>query len=218
MNEQQWRTTDDLERLLQFLRIQPLLGLKLVDRKLMYWMADALLALSANERGSALVVAFAEGKLSVKDFRRHEHFRLLPSGVSRWLHTNPPLAAIQLAQELARGVRVVRRGWDPQRRVWIDDADAVDEWEPRRGWLVGRLRELFGNPWAVADPAWRHYHGGVVARLAAEIEADQAWELLPILGDALEDAGCAEADVLAHCRSDAEHRKGCWVIDLLRVG
>jgi hypothetical protein len=38
---------------------------------------------------------------------------------------------------------------------------------------------------------------------------------MPILADALQDAGCDNADVLDHCREPGEHARGCWVIDLL---
>jgi hypothetical protein len=38
---------------------------------------------------------------------------------------------------------------------------------------------------------------------------------MPVLADALEEAGCTEADILAHCRRPGEHTRGCWVLDLL---
>jgi hypothetical protein len=38
---------------------------------------------------------------------------------------------------------------------------------------------------------------------------------LTVLADALEDAGCADAAILAHCRRPGEHVRGCWVVDLL---
>ena len=38
---------------------------------------------------------------------------------------------------------------------------------------------------------------------------------MPVLADALEEAGCNDADILGHCRSGGEHVRGCWVIDLL---
>jgi hypothetical protein len=38
---------------------------------------------------------------------------------------------------------------------------------------------------------------------------------LAILSDALEDAGCADADLLSHLRSSGPHVRGCWVLDLL---
>ena len=44
---------------------------------------------------------------------------------------------------------------------------------------------------------------------------DRAFDRLPILADALEDAGCDNADVLAHCRGEGPHVRGCWVVDLI---
>jgi hypothetical protein len=39
---------------------------------------------------------------------------------------------------------------------------------------------------------------------------------MPILADALQDAGCTSEDVLNHCRAtEWEHVRGCWVVDLL---
>jgi hypothetical protein len=42
-----------------------------------------------------------------------------------------------------------------------------------------------------------------------------SFDQLPILADALEEVGCTDADLLAHCRGDGPHARGCWVIDLL---
>src|SRR5262249_3287151 len=79
------------------------------------------------------------------------------------------------------------------------------------------LRDVFGylfRPPAVVPP-WRRRHGGPGARLAAAVHDERAYDRLPILADALEDAGCADADILEHCRSGGEHVRGCWVVDLL---
>jgi hypothetical protein len=62
------------------------------------------------------------------------------------------------------------------------------------------------------DPAWRT---STVVALAEGVYADRAFDRLPILADALEDAGCGHADILAHCRGDGPHARGCWVVDLL---
>ena len=51
--------------------------------------------------------------------------------------------------------------------------------------------------------------------LAGAIYDERAFDRLPVLGDALEDAGCADAAILAHCRGPGEHVRGCWVVDLL---
>ena len=52
-------------------------------------------------------------------------------------------------------------------------------------------------------------------RIAQEINQECRWDDLPILADALEDAGCANADMLAHCRAGGEHVRGCWVVDVV---
>jgi hypothetical protein len=62
------------------------------------------------------------------------------------------------------------------------------------------------------SPTWRSNN---VLALAKSIYHDSGFDRLPILGDALEDAGCDNADVLKHCREPGEHARGCWVVDLL---
>ena len=54
-----------------------------------------------------------------------------------------------------------------------------------------------------------------VINLAQAIYDDRAFDRMPILADALEDAGCDNADILAHCRQPGEHFRGCWVVDLV---
>jgi hypothetical protein len=72
------------------------------------------------------------------------------------------------------------------------------------------------------NPDWLRWNGGVVehlARAAYEERALASGELdrqrLGILADALEDAGCTDADTLNHLRSPGPHVRGCWVVDLL---
>jgi len=75
-----------------------------------------------------------------------------------------------------------------------------------------------GNPFRPAphiDPAWLAGNGGTVPKLARAIYDERAFDRLPVLADALEDAGCTDADILTHCRSGGEHVRGCWVVDLL---
>lgn len=78
------------------------------------------------------------------------------------------------------------------------------------------LRDIFGNPYRhrTVDPAWLAWQGGTVARLARAVYDERAFDRLPILADALEEAGCTDRDMLSHCRR-GEHVRGCWVVDLL---
>jgi hypothetical protein len=74
------------------------------------------------------------------------------------------------------------------------------------------LRDIFGNPFCpvTLDPAWRT---STVVALARGIYDDRAFDRLPILADALQDAGCDSDDILNHCRDAAPHARGCWVVD-----
>jgi hypothetical protein len=76
------------------------------------------------------------------------------------------------------------------------------------------LRDIIGNPFRapVRKSGWMT---AAVTTLARVIYEERRFEDLPILADALQDAGCDNADVLAHCRGPGPHVRGCWVIDLL---
>jgi serine/threonine protein kinase len=82
---------------------------------------------------------------------------------------------------------------------------------------VGALMDDGGEPslTAVADPSWLRWNDGTVVRLGRAIDQSGAFERMPILADALEDAGCDNAAILAHCRGPGPHVRGCWVVDLL---
>lgn len=76
------------------------------------------------------------------------------------------------------------------------------------------LRDLFGNPFrpVAIEPSWLTSD---VRILAEGIYEDRAFDRMPILADALQDAGCDNTDILNHCRQPGEHVRGCWVVDLL---
>jgi hypothetical protein len=79
------------------------------------------------------------------------------------------------------------------------------------------VRDIFGNPFRpiTVDPSWLAWKDRTIVKLAQSIYDNRAFDRMPILADALEDAGCHDADILAHCRSEGPHVRGCWVIDLL---
>jgi hypothetical protein len=76
------------------------------------------------------------------------------------------------------------------------------------------VREVFGNPFRPArvDRAWLT---PTVVSLARTVDDERAFDRLPILADALEDAGCTDAAILGHCRGPGPHVRGCWVVDLI---
>jgi hypothetical protein len=123
-------------------------------------------------------------------------------------------------------------------RKWLDDFD--DNFAGRRELVVAvvsdaarsagegeaavqasLLREALGNPFrpAALDPAWLTRDVRALAQAAYEERHPPSGHLddahLAILADALEDAGCTDADLLGHLRGPGPHVRGCWAVDLL---
>ena len=80
--------------------------------------------------------------------------------------------------------------------------------------LTIALCEGLGRPLpeACLPPHWKTQE---IVGMARGIKEDKAFDRLPILADALEEAGCNNADILGHCRGPGPHVRGCWVVDLL---
>jgi hypothetical protein len=77
------------------------------------------------------------------------------------------------------------------------------------------LRDIFGPlPFrqVMVEPSWLT---PPVVALATTIFDDRRWDEMPVLGDALQEAGCTDAELLAHVRGPGPHTKGCWAVDAL---
>jgi hypothetical protein len=88
----------------------------------------------------------------------------------------------------------------------------VERWEVRFGMV---LREIAGDPFGLVnfDPSRRTWTAVKLARLVYE---SHEFSLMPILADALQDAGYDNDDLLIHCRdASLAHTRGCWVVDLV---
>jgi hypothetical protein len=88
----------------------------------------------------------------------------------------------------------------------LDQAEAWADW----------LRDLRSPPRRVRlDPSWITANRGRVRRLAERLYAGKDWSALPVLADALEEAGCTSALLLDHLHSPGPHTLGCWALDLV---
>jgi hypothetical protein len=76
------------------------------------------------------------------------------------------------------------------------------------------VRCVLGNPFrpVAVNHQWRTAD---TVGLAAAIYQERAFDRLPLLADALMDAGCSDAQLLSHCRSEGRHARGCHVVDLV---
>jgi len=95
------------------------------------------------------------------------------------------------------------------RAVFGDAAFALS-----REFEANLIRDIFGNPFrpVAFDAAWRT---DTVLSLARHMYESRDFSAMPILADALQDAGCENDDILYHCRGEGPHVRGCWVVDLV---
>jgi hypothetical protein len=120
-----------------------------------------------------------------------------------WASTSVQTAveAISLAGQTAMQVMNVFRG----------------DWKTPAKHQCVLLLDIFRNPFQPSpsvDPSWLTWNSGTVPRMARAMYDERSFDL-PILADALEDAGCADSEILLHCRGPGPHVRGCWVLDLV---
>ncbi len=85
---------------------------------------------------------------------------------------------------------------------------------PPEPWMCDRFRDIFGNPFCPVtfDPSWRTT---TAVAIANHMYQTLEFGAMPILADALQDAGCDTQDILDHCRGPGPHVRGCWLVDLV---
>jgi hypothetical protein len=111
---------------------------------------------------------------------------------------------------------VVARQWVDDRRFGVIlERSRVLGLSRMRQTAAGLVRELYGNPFrpVTFSPEWRT---STAVAIAQQMYESRDLSAMPILADALQDAGCDNDDILTHCRDAiATHVRGCWVVDLV---
>jgi hypothetical protein len=77
------------------------------------------------------------------------------------------------------------------------------------------VREVFGNPFTPAPHFCRSWRSETVLQLAHQARSTGDFSALPILADALQEAGCDTRDILDHLRGNDRHARGCWALELI---
>ena len=222
MTEAQWLACTDPGPMLEFL------GGKASDRKLRLFAAaccrrvEFLLRDWGAREALAVVERLADGLAT--DEERSDARGAAQQATQSQAHPMALRAASAVYWAAARSAMEAARNARQQAIdsvYWLEGDSAGSDytsvrWRVEAG-QVELLRDIIGNPFRpIASPApWLSWNDGTIAALAQAIYDERAFDRLPILADALEDAGCDNADLLAHCREPGEHVRGCWVIDLL---
>jgi hypothetical protein len=100
-------------------------------------------------------------------------------------------------------------------RDYWEEREYVSDPHPEQHRQVALLHDIVGNPFrrVEIDPTWLT---GDVLGLARRVYHSRDFGVMPILADALQEAGCEHEGVLSHCRDErATHVRGCWVVDLI---
>jgi len=133
-------------------------------------------------------------------------------------------AATKAARCIARATAFAadETWYDPPFSPAMKDAKSATE-----EYLAKLLRCVLGNPFRPVPPRtgakrwneelrrWLTWNNSTVTALAQAIYDERAFDRMPILADALEDAGCANQELLGYCRGEGTHFRGCWALDLV---
>jgi hypothetical protein len=177
------------------------LGLNFSDRKLRLLACGVARTALEWKSVSGYRVAIDCGE-ALADNRRPP----LPPEVAR-----PSCIAASAVGGVTPGSRLALRCLEPvvRRRysgIFPDHTNAFEAIE------IATFRDLAPNPFVPLawNPDW---FTSAVRDLAAHIYAAHEFCSMPILADALQDAGCDDEQILTHCRADETHARGCWVLD-----
>ncbi|HTU92042.1 MAG TPA: hypothetical protein VMF69_18305 [Gemmataceae bacterium] len=217
MTESEWQTCTDPQKMLEFLR-----G-KASDRKLRLFTCAYCRHILQGDKAVQVAERIADG-LATNAERKHARKEAVKAATRSRLagrggiNDLKAVAASAIARILCPPGRIYREcGTLPGvvvAAVRVVNPQASDDLQQAQAMF---LRDIIGSPFCpvAISPAWLTWNDGTVQKIAQAIYNDRAYDRLPILADALEEAGCTNADILNHCRQPGEHMRGCWVVDLI---
>jgi hypothetical protein len=196
VTEAEWHSSDDPAAMLEFLRHR-------VPRRKVLLFAAACLERLGTTRTRARCAALADTVRRYADGQ--ETFEALETGQKSFrarkgpAYRDSPLAYLDWALLF------------PELRT-----NPGEVWS-KNGESSALLRCLAGDPFRPVkfNETWLTANGGAVSRLARAIQGERSFDGLPVLADALEDAGCGTKPLLEHCRAGGPHVPGCWALDLI---
>ena len=164
--------------------------------------ADGILV-AGEQQAVARAAADAEQATRVRVVDVHQHARREAGEPPSTLH--PVFLAAYAAEERIENVTVKIAQNLSNSGAWV------------RQEAARLLHEILGNPFrpVQVDPAWLAWRDGAAVKVAKSIYEERKFRDLPVLADALEEAGCGQEELLGHCRQVGGHVRGCWAVDLI---
>lgn len=213
MTETDWLLATDPAHLLDMISEPP------TDRKTRLWLCAcserALVGSSVEELHAAIPVVelFTDNAATSEELlEARRTIELWMIEMCKSLNLRADALGMALQEEMVgleqAGMQAKRilEGW----QMNVPELDLLNESRAQ----CDLLREIFGNPVlpVAVDPDWLTQ---TVVSVARQMYESRDFSTMPILADALQDAGCENVAVLAHCRQPGVHVRGCWVIDMI---
>jgi hypothetical protein len=202
MNEQQWLTSADADALLAFLR----LGVSIRQLR--------LFACACCRRIWHVLTPTSRRAVEVVERSA--------DGLATAVELAEAIEMAEREEDGARGqtraaARAAAAAWANAEHARSAAAKAASDGAAERRAQADLLRDIVGNPFrpVAVRQGWLAWNDGCVTRLARACYEENRFDTLPILADALEEAGCADETLLAHFRSAGPHVRGCWALDAL---
>jgi hypothetical protein len=161
---------------------------------------------------------FADGEIDEQEFRAAAFATHPLMNYREEIMSGQWREDVMLAAYAINTAMVAVRGNSYSKAIEFYALAARSSSQEQRATLIDLIRDVFGNPFSpspsLPGPVLT-WNDGTVRRIAEGIYEERAFDRLPILADALLDAGCDDEELLAHCRSEGPHVRGCWAVDLV---
>jgi hypothetical protein len=222
MTEEEWLTNTDPLAMVRFLRELPPRD-RISDRKLRLFACACCRKLEKYVEPICVESIVRWERLADEGVRKTDYPQALGDAYSslRGPYTEPE----PQTPEYLGSCCCLNLNWDTKNVPASVDAIITDTQRAGIEYaeLARMLRDVVGNPCRRVVTKrthyrlrqWRAWNEGTVVRLAQSMYDSRCFDEMPILHDALSDAGCDNLDILEHCRTDGGHIRGCWVVDLL---
>lgn len=215
MTETDWLTCADPTPMLEFL-----LAGRASERKARLFAVACcrriwhLLTDQGSRKALEVIERYADGMASEADLESATTLALEPVLARSFCSRSPKPSAGEAVPGAVWYAANRAISWEKTTRYVAEMTARANDLKAEQKVQAVLLRDIFGNPYrpVVVERSWL---SPKVVGLAQAIYDDRAFDRLPVLAAALEEAGCNDAAILSHCRQAGPHFRGCWVVDLL---